>query len=264
MSIAIEDRYDIVVADPPWPYNFRGNLETKFRGGIHQYYDSMKIEDIYSVGDYLKKVTNPAGSMLFLWGTFPKTEWAMECIDKWGYTLKTCCFLWVKKSKAGNIVLGTGYYAKANAEPCWLGTTKKGRIIKPFVDDVSQVVETEEEEEGEIGTDILETLGKGCWPDYPGGPYVKRKHSEKPEEVQNRIDRMYPKQRKIELFARRHRPGWTCCGIELSGLDIREELEQRAEKDTEGVSKPWLVKNTLTDNVRQAFRSAMKESDQNG
>lgn len=28
----------------------------------------------------------------------------------------------------------------------------------------------------------------------------------------------------LEIFARRHRPGWTCIGNELDGLDIRESL----------------------------------------
>ena len=37
---------------------------------------------------------------------------------------------------------------------------------------------------------------------------------------------MFPTQTKLELFARRHRPGWTCLGNELDGLDIRDALEQ--------------------------------------
>jgi N6-adenosine-specific RNA methylase IME4 len=38
---------------------------------------------------------------------------------------------------------------------------------------------------------------------------------------------MFPQWRKLELFARRHRPGWTCLGNEspmTNGEDIRESI----------------------------------------
>ena len=46
-------------------------------------------------------------------------------------------------------------------------------------------------------------------------------HSTKPEEVAVRIGRMFPEQRKIELFARRAREGWDVWGNEVEvGTDI--------------------------------------------
>lgn len=35
---------------------------------------------------------------------------------------------------------------------------------------------------------------------------------------------MFPRAAKLELFARRQRPDWTCLGDELDGLDIRDTL----------------------------------------
>lgn len=47
----------------------------------------------------------------------------------------------------------------------------------------------------------------------------RRRHSEKPEELQDLIERVYPGLRYLELFARRTRPGWTCRGLEIDDVD---------------------------------------------
>ena len=41
-------------------------------------------------------------------------------------------------------------------------------------------------------------------------------HSVKPEAVSERIERMYPQARRLELFARRARDGWAVWGNDLS------------------------------------------------
>ena len=41
------------------------------------------------------------------------------------------------------------------------------------------------------------------------------RHSEKPYEVRNRINEMFPTQSKIELFARTTSDGWTAWGNEI-------------------------------------------------
>jgi N6-adenosine-specific RNA methylase IME4 len=43
----------------------------------------------------------------------------------------------------------------------------------------------------------------------------KGQHSQKPDEVQQRIEQMYPEASKLELFARRERPGWASVGDQL-------------------------------------------------
>lgn len=40
-------------------------------------------------------------------------------------------------------------------------------------------------------------------------------HSAKPDAVQERIEALYPTARKVELFARRRRPGWDAWGDEV-------------------------------------------------
>jgi N6-adenosine-specific RNA methylase IME4 len=43
----------------------------------------------------------------------------------------------------------------------------------------------------------------------------RTKHSRKPKEVRDRIEAMFPTQRKIELFARERVPGWDAWGNEV-------------------------------------------------
>ena len=60
------------------------------------------------------------------------------------------------------------------------------------------------------------------------------KHSEKPEQIIDGITKMFPEQRKIELFARKNYNGWDNWGLEipdakidiLAQADIQEENVQ--------------------------------------
>jgi N6-adenosine-specific RNA methylase IME4 len=51
----------------------------------------------------------------------------------------------------------------------------------------------------------------------------RRRHSEKPEELQDAIERAYPGRRYLELFARRQRPGWTCWGDQMPSAGFTVE-----------------------------------------
>jgi site-specific DNA-methyltransferase (adenine-specific) len=46
---------------------------------------------------------------------------------------------------------------------------------------------------------------------------MRGKHSAKPEEVRGRIERMFPDQAKLELFAREMVDGWDSHGDEVEG-----------------------------------------------
>jgi N6-adenosine-specific RNA methylase IME4 len=43
----------------------------------------------------------------------------------------------------------------------------------------------------------------------------RAKHSEKPIEVLRAIEKMFPSQQRIELFARKKFPGWAVWGLEV-------------------------------------------------
>ena len=44
---------------------------------------------------------------------------------------------------------------------------------------------------------------------------MRREHSQKPDEVRSRIEKMFPNQSKIELFARQKSPDWAVWGDEV-------------------------------------------------
>ena len=50
-----------------------------------------------------------------------------------------------------------------------------------------------------------------------------RRHSEKPDETYDIIEKLSPASR-LELFARKRMPNWTSIGFDLDGKDIREVL----------------------------------------
>ena len=52
-------------------------------------------------------------------------------------------------------------------------------------------------------------------------------HSQKPEQLQDSLDLMFPQWNKLELFCRRDRLNWDCIGNECpstTGEDIRDVL----------------------------------------
>jgi N6-adenosine-specific RNA methylase IME4 len=107
----------------------------------------------------------------------------------------------VKTNADGSLYMGMGYYTRSNSEVCLLAI--KGSPLR-FATDVHEIV--------------MAPVGK---------------HSEKPEEVRQRIERLFPGP-YLELYARKTAPGWTCWSDEISHGEFREPLatlsdHQRAE-----------------------------------
>lgn len=123
-------------------------------------------------------------------------------VRAWRLRYITKAFSWVKTYRTGGIFFGIGSYTASNTEDMWLlsnGTPKRK------AKNVSQIVPTVEDA-------IVASMGI---------------HSEKPEEVYSRIERLMPGP-YLEIFARRPRAGWQTIGNELDGLDVRESLRRLA------------------------------------
>ncbi len=81
----------------------------------------------------ISSITN-VNSTLFMWATFPMLENALELIKAWGFTYKTVAFTWAKQNKSClGWHFGTGYWTRANAEICLLGTKGKPHRISASV-----------------------------------------------------------------------------------------------------------------------------------
>ena len=171
-------KYDLIYADPPWHYKAGGNRNAK------NHYPVMNTQDICNlkVGDLAKD-----DSILLIWVTFPNLKDGLKVIEGWGFTYKTIGFNWVKLNKKnGKPFWGLGHYTRANTEVCLIATKGKPRdkLIKSR--SVHSVIQT-----------------------------PIRKHSQKPDEAYEAIEKLVGDASKIELFARNTREGWDCWGNEV-------------------------------------------------
>jgi N6-adenosine-specific RNA methylase IME4 len=106
-------KYDVVLADPPWKYDFAPSSSTQ----IEQHYDTMETEDICKL-----KIPSANNSVLFLWATAPKLEHGLKVLNAWGFEYKTCG-VWDKITK------GMGYWFLGQHELLLIGT--KGNFSPP-------------------------------------------------------------------------------------------------------------------------------------
>ena len=119
--------------------------------------------------------------LLFMWVTNPHLAQGIELGTSWGFEYKTVAFVWDK------MVHNPGQYTMSYCELCLV--FKKGKIPTP---------------RGSRNIKQLIRMKRG-------------KHSEKPIEVLKGIEKMFPTQNKIELFARQKIENW-----ESWGLDVKE------------------------------------------
>lgn len=203
-------KYPVIIADPPVPFEVWG----KRPGGVDSrtadaHYDIMTWPKLFDLGESIRSVAAD-DCVLFLWLCQPLLRETMAMARRWGFKYKTKAFSWCKTYASGNsFFVGMGYWTRANTEDVLLFTRgNPGRADKG----VYQLLVTLEQDPYSVPAVIA--------------PMTR--HSEKPEEVQNRIERLCGGP-YLELFGRRRRPGWTVVGNELDGLDIRESLARLAD-----------------------------------
>lgn len=122
------------------------------------------------------KLLSDTNALLFLWTTNSFLREAFDVVNAWGFEYKTC-LTWDKLNQ------GLGYWLWGKTEHCFLcAKGKHRRIIPP------------------LGSTILHAK--------------KGKHSQKPKEVRELIER-FPHTNKIELFAREKHEGWDVWGNEV-------------------------------------------------
>jgi N6-adenosine-specific RNA methylase IME4 len=175
------NKYQIILADPPWAYRNMGNIQAM----ANAQYPTMENEDICKLP--VSSIADD-NSILFLWATFPKIQEALDVMKAWGFEYKTVGFTWIKKNKNGGNFFGVGWYTKSNAEVCLIGT--KGKAPKQS-NSISQMIET-----------------------------VRENHSKKPDIVREKIVGFCGDLPRIELFARQKTEGWDVWGNEVKS-DIK-------------------------------------------
>ena len=188
-----DERFDILYADPPWDY--KGQSQHNGAGGRDtgsalRHYPTATLAEMSRW-----PITDIAeqNALLFMWSSSPHLDQAMDLGKAWDFQWVTVAFVWDKKK------VNPGFYTMSQCELCLL--FKRGKIPSP----------------------------RGSRNERQLVSATRRRHSEKPKAVRTRISRMFPNQKKIELFARQKTPGWAAWGLEA------EENMSPSSKKTGGI-----------------------------
>ncbi|TYG42726.1 hypothetical protein ES288_D12G280500v1 [Gossypium darwinii] len=147
--------------------------------------------------DEMRNLNVPAlqtDGLIFLWVTGRAMELGRECLEQWGY--KRCEeIIWVKTNQLQRIIRTgrTGHWLNHSKEHCLVGIKGNPEINKNIDTDV-------------IVAEVRET-------------------SRKPDEMYPMLERISPRTRKLELFARMHNThaGWISLGNQLNGVRLVDE-----------------------------------------
>ncbi len=194
-------KFQIITADPPW--GFDDNLKKMKRPvkrAASSQYKVMTPAHVAAIP--VADVADPTGCLLALWVPGSMLVHGLEVMRAWGFSLRQT-WVWVKLKKDhakeqdpnNSTRVGMGRLFRQSHEIALIGVS--GKSIYPLLQDRSQ---------RSVGFDL--NVG----------------HSTKPETLQDRLDLMFPSASKIELFARRIRPGWTCLGSAIDGNDIGQAI----------------------------------------
>jgi N6-adenosine-specific RNA methylase IME4 len=183
-----DKKFDIIYADPPWDYNGKLQFDKSsksaekidlskniFISSAAFKYPTLKKNELMKIPIHEIAKDN---CLLFMWTSSPHLAQALELGTAWGFEYRTVAFVWDKMCH------NPGKYTLSNCELCLV--FKRGKIPTPR------------------GARNIQQLIRS----------PRKKHSEKPIEVLVAIEKMFPTQERIELFARRRSEGWSVWGLD--------------------------------------------------
>jgi N6-adenosine-specific RNA methylase IME4 len=181
-EIRRKDRIESTPVIPDGKYNviyadppWKYEFGFDIHGAADRHYHTMTIQELCDLP--ISELVED-NAVLFLWTTSPKLFDSIDIIKAWGFDYKTS-FVWDKKKHV------MGHYNSVRHE--FLLLCVKGSFPKQSNTLHDSVISIERSD----------------------------KHSEKPEYFRELIEQMYPKSKKIELFARKQIDGWDTWGNEL-------------------------------------------------
>ncbi len=188
------EKYQVIYADPPWDYGGKMQYDKStiksenegferdiFISSASFKYPTVKLKDLMELN-----VDSIAADdcILFMWTTGPQFANAIKLGEAWGFEYKTVAFVWDK------MVHNPGRYTLSQTE--FVLAFKKGKFPSPRgARNIRQMVQ----------------IKRGA-------------HSVKPTEVIEGITKMFPQQKKIELFARKNYENWDNWGLEIPGSNV--------------------------------------------
>ncbi len=191
-------RYATMLGDPAWPYNDKLAGES-MRGGLS--YQTMTVDEIAALP--IERLALP-DCELWLWTTNSHIHDALHIVEAWGFTYRSKR-TWVKQGGRP----GIGFWLRGQTEDLLVASRgrPRGRM---------QMRKYERRK-----TPLLSSLLTAR----------RTKHSRKPREAYEDIERVGGTPR-LELFARRARPGWDSWGYEAKELDLElgDDLDEHIRR----------------------------------
>ena len=195
-------KYRCLIADPPWEFSqkWKRTKEGQVARGAGEHYDLLTIEDLIEMGPLVRDVAEDA-SILALWCPSSLPDQGLRVMAAWGFVQKQI-WTWMKMGPGGR-AFGLGKLARGCTEHAFVGV--RGGIYEHLKDRSQRT----------------------------GFMAPALAHSQKPVNVHQMLDTMFPEGGRLEMFARRAYPSWTTIGNEdpsTPGEDIRDALKRLKEK----------------------------------
>ena len=169
--------FTVLCADPPWP--FSDQLPGKGRGSS-KHYECLTASAICAFP--LPRLADDC--WLFLWRPATHAQEALDVARSWGFRRAPSELVWRKMTRDGNrLRIGMGRSFRNCHETCLVFRRGKPERLSKALPSVFDAPRTD--------------------------------HSSKPDAFYRIVDLFAPGP-KVELFARRQWPGWTCLGDELA------------------------------------------------
>eukprot|EP00850_Spirogloea_muscicola_P008654 SM000046S16435 [mRNA] locus=s46:794878:800281:+ [translate_table: standard] len=170
--------------------------------------------------------------LIFLWVTGRAMELGRECLELWGYH-RVEELIWVKINQLQRIIRTgrTGHWLNHSKEHCLVGM-KGDPVVNSNID-----------------TDVLVA--------------EVRETSRKPDEMYSMLERISPRTRKLEIFARPHNThaGWISLGNQLDGVRLVDKgMRDRFKAIYPEVSVKPLEDITLEETRAQASSDQLREA----
>jgi N6-adenosine-specific RNA methylase IME4 len=233
-------KYDLIVADPPWEFADTLTMSDTPRGAASNY----SVLDIEAIKNLEVSKVTADNAVLVLWIPSAMLQDGLDTMKNWGFDQKQT-FIWVKiKQTAGIVDPLKGLHKQLRGlireerkkDIFKASNVLKGvkKLVNEF--DINNILSfylghlfRQTHELALIGTkgsvygDLAAKNQRSVILDRNLG------HSSKPEGLQDRLDLMFPKAKKLEMFARRVRPDWDCVGWECPSKpkeDIRDSIKR--------------------------------------
>jgi N6-adenosine-specific RNA methylase IME4 len=170
-------RYQVIVADPPWEYRNKKTGGSMKSGSVAKY-PTMPLGEICGLN--VPEISEK-NAVLFLWGTTPLADYPFVVMKSWGFKYKTKIY-WRKVMS-----LGMGYWFRGQVEECLVGIKGKVPAFRCQRPNIIQSKVRKHSQKPEEFFQLIEPELSRCGLDS-----------------------------KIELFAREPRAGWNSWGNEIA------------------------------------------------